>query len=68
MDLEGIMLTEISQTMTNILWFNYMYNLNNKTNEQNRNRILTENKPMVPEEMGWEDGQNRWRRLRGTNF
>ena len=51
MDLEGIMLSEISQILYNFI---YMWNLKNRTNEQtpqNRNRVIdAENKPVVARE------------------
>ena len=51
MGLEGIMLSEISQTKTNTAYvFTYMWNLKNKRNKQTKNPRLfnTENKPVVP--------------------
>ena len=38
MDLDSIMLTEISQRKTNMYNFTYMWNLKNKTNEQTKQK------------------------------
>ena len=55
MDLEDIILSEISQRKTSTIWF-HLYvesEKQNKTNEQNRNRpIDTGNKLMVAKEEG----------------
>ena len=64
MDLEGIMLSEISQTEKKTPHdFTYMWNLENKTNEhtkQNRNRLIdTENKLVVARGDGGWWGMNK---------
>ena len=68
MDLEDLMLNEISQRKM----YTYMWNLKNKTNEQiqqNRNRVIdTDNNLGVARGLGVGDERNRWGRLRGTNF
>ena len=73
MDLEDIMLSEISQTrkgkycMISLICRIYK---TKQMNKQNRNRLIdTENELLVARGKG--DGrvrQNRWRGLRGTNF
>ena len=46
-----------------------MWNLKNKTNEQNRNRLIdTENKLMIARRMGFgETDEIQWRKLKDTN-
>ena len=62
MDLEGIMLSEISQTEKNKYYFTYMWNLKNKTNEQTKHNITrligTEKRWWLPEGRGLGSGQN----------
>ena len=51
MDLEGIMLSEISQRKIKPYAFIYMFNLKNKINRSNWNRLVdTENRQMVSRE------------------
>ena len=54
MDLEGIVLSEISQRQKDKSYdITYMWNLKNKINKQNRNRLTnTENKWMVSRQRG----------------
>ena len=61
MELQGIMLNEVSlDRERQILYsFTYMWNLENKTNKQNGNRLIdTENKLMI----------SRWEGKGGTNW
>lgn len=60
MDLEGVMLTEISQKKTNTIWFHLYMEFKNKTKKNKdkpKDRLLTlENKLMVIREgevSGW---------------
>ena len=60
MDLEGIILSEISQTKTNTRLFHlYVESKKQKMNKQNRNRLIdTENKLVVSRgERGWGMGE-----------
>ena len=54
-DLEGIMLSEISQRKTNTVHFTYIWNLKNKTNEYNKtetdSQIQTTNQLLLWEEV-----------------
>ena len=45
-DLEGIMLSEISQRKTNTVWYHVYVELENKTSDYKRNRLI-ENKLLV---------------------
>ena len=59
MDLEGIMLCEMSQRKSVLYDFTQMQN--QKTNEQTkgRNRPINAENKWLPEEGGWKDRQNR---------
>ena len=62
MDLEGITVSKVSQTERQIVWFPYMKNLKNKTNEQtqqNGNRLVDKkNKHMGTRGEG-DEGENK---------
>ena len=62
MDLEGITVSKVSQTERQIVWFPYMKNLKNKTNEQTQQkgkRLLdNKNKQMGTRGEG-DEGENK---------
>ena len=65
-DLEGIMLSEISHTGK--YDFKYIWNLkNNEQIQWNISRVARTNK-WLPEGGGWEEKRNRWKKIRGYNL
>ena len=63
MNPEGIMLSEIRQRKTNIVWFHsYVKDKTNKQNKtKNQTHISIEQISGYQGEKGWWSGQNRWR-------
>ena len=71
MDLQGIMLSEISQRKTNTLCYHlYVESKKNKTNECNKTKTdrCREQTSGYQWGEGREEGQDRGRGLRGTNY
>ena len=47
MDLKGVMLSEISQTKTNIIWFHLYIDSKEQKNKQNRNKLVDTEKRQI---------------------
>lgn len=54
MNLEGIMLSKISQTRANTYDYTYIWNLKHKQTKQNKKLLVTETKGMVARGKGME--------------
>ena len=70
MDIKDITLSEIRERKKNTIWFN-IHGIwkQNEQEKQNGNKFKdTRNKLVVARQVGWEDGKNKWKWLRGKTF